>query len=249
MDYPYILNWISENESIVFIVLNMITLFLVVVGWFAVFLLGLKQNKKLMKNKAQMKIYEELYELRKDIDEKNIDLGMLLTSVNLLFLKMKNVKYYPEFNSSYDVWNDYLQNLIEEKSLFTNAYLKFWNHIDMWIGSMKELDEMKNIYFEELLENLTDELNKHYEYLSNLSRENYKWEEWDCKDIEERSKKMTKKFDLISGAYLDDFMVEVHNCLVYPILEYKKKPRKNFKNTMETYTILTKKGIKEVKKK
>ena len=95
MDYYYILNWISENESIVFIALNMITLFLVVVGWFAVFFLGLRQNKKLMKNRAQMKIYEELYELRKDIDEKNIDLGMLLTSVNLLFLKMKNVKYYP----------------------------------------------------------------------------------------------------------------------------------------------------------
>ncbi len=66
MDCSYILNWVSENDVLVFVALNMITIFLVIVGWCIVF----SQNKKLMKNKAQMKIYEELYELRKAIDKK-----------------------------------------------------------------------------------------------------------------------------------------------------------------------------------
>jgi len=245
MDYSYILNWISENESIV---LNIITISLVIFGWFAVFLLGLRQNKKLMKNKAQMKIYEELYELRKIADERNRDLSILLVSVNMSFSKMENIKYYPDYNSPHEVWNDYLQNLIKEIGLFTDAYLNFWNHTEMWISAMQELDEMKNIYFEELLVNLINELNEHHEYLNSLSRNNYKWEEWDRKEIEKRLDEIREKFDLISHAYLDDFMVEVHNCLVYPILGYKKEPRKNFKKATNKYKILTRDGIKEIKK-
>jgi len=249
MDYSYILNWISENDSVVFVVLNIITISLVIFGWFAVFLLGLRQNKKLMKNKAQMKIYEELYELKKIVDRKNIDLGVLLASVFLSFSKMENIKYDPDYDSPYEIWSDYLQNLIKEIGLFTDAYLNLWNHTEMWISAMQELDEMKKIYFEELLGNLVNELNEHHEYLNSLSRNNYKWEEWNRKDIEKHLDEMGKKFDLISHAYLDDFMVEVHNVLVYPIIKYKKEPRKNFKKTMSTYTVLTRKGIKEIKKK
>ena len=158
MDY---LNWVLENENIVF---NMITMFLIIVGWFAIFFLGLRQNKKLMKNKAQMKIYEELCELRKIVDERNIDLGVLLSPISLPFVKMKNIKYYPDFNSPYEVWNDYLRNLAKEVSLFINAYRKLWIHVEMWVGIMQELEEMKKIYFEEFLGNLTDELYKHHDY-------------------------------------------------------------------------------------
>ena len=78
MDYLYILNWISENNAIVFVALNIITISLVIFGWCIVF----SQNKKLMKNKAQMKIYEELYELRK----------LFLQIKSLKQLKQKNEK-------------------------------------------------------------------------------------------------------------------------------------------------------------
>lgn len=248
MDYLYISNWISENNNVVLVALNAVMIFVVIFGWFAVFWFGLRQNKKLMKNKAQMKIYEELYELRKAVDEKNLDLGLLLNPISLPFFKMKNIKYYPDIKSPYEAWNNYLQNLIKEIGLFTDAYRKLWTHIEMWIGVMQELEGMQKEFFEKWLGGLTDLLYKHHEYLVNLSRKNYKWEEWDYKDIEKHSEKMMECFDEIASAYLDDFMVEVHNCLVYPILEYKKEPRKNFNKTTNKYKILTKNGIKEIKK-
>ncbi len=250
MDY---LNWISQNESIVFVVFNMITIFLVVFGWFAVFVFGLRKDKKLMKNKVQMKIYEELYELRKDVDEKSIDLGMLLSLYSLPFLKMKSV----DMNKSLDrfqrniealkIWSEYVEKIAKETSEFDKYYLKLWNHVDMWIGAMPELKRAKKELFEIQFKKLTDDLWDYQRYLMELSIRKHHWNEWNKKEIEEKAKKIEMEFHQIGSAYLDGFMVEVHNCLVSSILGYKKKPLENFNKIPDK--ILTKDGVEETKKK
>ena len=248
MDYLYVLNWISENDVIVFIALNMITIFLVIVGWCIVF----SQNKKLMKNKVQMKIYEELYELRKIIDEKSIDLGVLLNPFSLPFLNMKSVNMNKSFDSSrynleaLKIWSEYVQKIAKETSEFDKYYLKLWNHVDMWIGAMPELKRAKEELFEVQFKKLTNDLWNYQRYLMELSIKKHHWNEWDKNEIEKKAKKIEEEFHQIGSAYLDGFMVEVHNCLVSSILGYKKKPLENFKITPDK--ILTKKGIKETKK-
>ena len=248
MDYLYVLNWISENDVIVFIALNMITIFLVIVGWCIVF----SQNKKLMKNKVQMKIYEELYELRKIIDEKSIDLGVLLNPFSLPFLNMKSVNMNKSFDSSQynlealKIWSEYVQKIAKETSEFDKYYLKLWNHVDMWIGAMPELKRAKEELFEVQFKKLTNDLWNYQRYLMELSIKKHHWNEWDKNEIEKKAKKIEEEFHQIGSAYLDGFMVEVHNCLVSSILGYKKKPLENFKITPDK--ILTKKGIKETKK-
>ncbi len=79
-----------------------------------------------------------------------------------------------------------------------------------------------------------------------LSIKKHHWNEWDRKEIEEKAKKIDMEFCQIGSAYLDGFMVEVHNCLVSSILGYKKKPLENFRNIPDK--VFTKKGIEETKK-
>ena len=229
---------------------TLITWALIIIGWFVVFYLGLKQQNKLLKNNAKMKVYEELYELKKSIDEVSINLGLLFNPYSIPFLEMKHVdkSLEPSQRSlkSLEIWRKYLDKISRQTYTFTTAYLKLWNHIDMWIGVVPELKKAKKEFFEIHLKALTDDLNKHHSYLQNLSLESYNWEKWGQEDIKQKSQEISEKFDKIAVAYLDDLMVEIHNSLIGPILGYKKIPRENFANMPRRYKILTKKGIREV---
>ncbi|MBN2891618.1 MAG: hypothetical protein JXL97_07115 [Bacteroidales bacterium] len=232
--------------------IGIITIVLIILGWFVVFWLGLIQQNKLLENNAKMKVYEELYELKKAIDEVSINLGLLFNPYSIPFLNMKYVdKSLPSSQrnlKALEFWREYLDKISKQTYAFTGAYLKLWNHIDMWIGVIPELKRAKKEFFEIHLETLTDDLNKHHSYLQNLSLENYRWEEWNQEDIKQKSQEISEKFDRIAVAYLDDLMVEIHNSLISPILGYKKKPRENFANMPRRYEILTKKGIKKVER-
>jgi len=71
--------------------IEIITIVLIILGWFVVFGLGLRQQNNLLKNNAKMKVYEELYELKKSIDEISINLGLLFNPYSIPFLSMKYV--------------------------------------------------------------------------------------------------------------------------------------------------------------
>jgi len=232
--------------------IEIITIVLIILGWFVVFWLGLRQQNNLLKNNAKMKVYEELYELKKSIDEISINLGLLFNPYSIPFLSMKYVdKSLPASQKNFkalEFWREYLDKISKQTYTFTGAYLKLWNHIDMWIGVMPELKKAKKEFFEVHLKALTDDLHKHHSYLQNLSLENYNWEQWNQEDIKQKSQEISEKFDKIAIAYLDDLIVEIHNSLVSPILGHKKIQRENFANMPRKYKILTKKGIKEVER-
>lgn len=221
-----------------------------IIGWFVVFHFGLRQQNELLKNNAKMKVYEELYEFKKVIDESSINLGLLLSPYSIPFLSMEYVdKSLPSQQrnlKALEIWREYLEKISRQIYTFTTAYLRLWNHIDMWIGIMPELKKVKKEFFEIHLKALTTDLYKHHSYLQDLSLKTYRWEEWNQEDIKQKSKEISEKFDRIAIAYLDDLMVEIHNSLVSPILGYKKIPREGFVNMPKKYEILTREGIKEV---
>lgn len=242
-------NWISENIGIVFGFAGMI------MTWWIVHWLNLKQQKELLRNNVKMKVYGELYELKKSIDEQGMNTGLLFSSFPIKLLEMKNIHITKVVSDSVEknlksleIWNKYVLDISQESYKFSNAYLKFWNHVEMWISIMPKLKQGKKELFEIQFKKLMDNLYEHENYLRDLPVKNYKWEGWDKKDIENKSNRVNEEFNKIAVGYLDDFMVEIHNCLIGPIFEYKKRHRENFKNMPTKYEILTKDGIKKIDK-
>lgn len=243
-------NWISENIGIVFGFAGM------VMTWWIVHRLNLKQQKELLRNNIKMRVYGELYELKKDIDEQGIDLNFLSYSSSVKLSKMENIHITEKILDpieknlkSLEIWSKYVLDISQESYKFSNAYLKFWNHVDMWISIMPELEKAKKELFEIQFKELMDNLYKYEDYLRDLSVRNYKWKEWDKEEIKRKSEKIQEEFNKIAIGYLDDFMVEIHNCLIDPIFKYKKRHREDFKNVPTKYEVLTKDGIKETKKR
>ena len=223
-----------------------------IVGWFLIFLLNSYGEQKNLKNKAKMKIYEELYNYKKNLDEVVLKLGLLFNPYCIPFLEMEYADKSIPSNKinlkALEIWRKYLEDLSQNTYLFVGAYIKLWTHFKMWISAMPELLNMYKEFFEVQLQELTKHLNAHHKYLQDLSIKNLYWETWNKEEIREKSEELAKEFDQIAVGYLDDFMVEIHNCLIGPILENKIIPRTDFKNLPERYKILTKDGIKEIKK-
>ena len=65
----------------------------IIVGWFAVFIAGSAQQKKSLQNSAKMKVYEELYGIKLQLDESFINLGLLFHDNSLPFPEMKISNY------------------------------------------------------------------------------------------------------------------------------------------------------------
>jgi len=236
-----------ENSQIIF---NFVNVILIIVGWLAVFWFSLKQQKEQLKNNTKLKVYEELYDFKKELDEKSNDLGILLNPFSIPFLDMEYVdRTIPPSQRNFQAlkfWNKYLRKLSERTSAFVGAYLKFWIHCEMWIGVIPKLKKAKKELFEIQLSQLTNKLYKHHQYLQNLQIQNYWWEKWDREDIKRRTEKISEEFDQIAIGYVDDFMVEIHNILISSLIGYKKITRENFKNLPKNYKVLTQDGIKEI---
>lgn len=236
------------NEELNYqIIFNSINIILIILGWAFVFWVGIKHQRKLLKDNARMKIYEELYGYIKKFDEVNVNLGVLFNPFMMPFFSMKNIDKaldpYKQKEKAVIYWEEYINKINKEISLYSDIYIKLLNHIDMWISIMPKLRLARNELFEVQLKKLIDDLHKHVSYLQNIRFKEYDWKKWDIKEIEEVSAKISKEFDKISIGFVDDFMIEVHNELVYPVLKYKKSKRENFLNMPEKCEVLTKKGI------
>ena len=178
----------------------------------------------------------------------NADLGVLFCPFMMPFFSMRNIdkalEPYRQKRKAIIYWEEYINKINKEISLYTDIYIKLLNHIDMWISIMPKLRLARNELFEVQLKKMLGDLQEHVNYLQDIRFKEYDWNKWDIKKIEEMSAKISKEFDKISIGFVDDFMVEVHNELVYPVLKYKKLKRENFNNMPKECEVLTKKGIK-----
>lgn len=250
-----ILDFIRNNKDIVDSLIIVVGWVLVIIGWFAAFLLGLRQQKKMLQSQGRIKVYEELFMKKKAIDDVCITLRLLLGKHALPFLDMSLVdKKIGGPNGKLEAqhhWSAYLAKLIQGISKFTEAYLSLWNYSDMWIGVMPKIKKAKIELFENQLKQLTQELNEHQRYLQDIAVKQFDWTLWNRSEIEERCEKIEDKFDSIAIGLMDDYMGLVHNRLVSPIFGYKKSPRETFKkiDKLEKYFILTEDGLSEIKVK
>ena len=232
-------------------VLMTLTLAASVVGWFVVSGLGLRQQKQQLRNEAQMKVYEELYSLKKNIDKQGIILGLALRH-NLPFLEMSFKSRNPnkvEGNSqALSIWLDYVSGLSGAIYEFYIAYQKRWADSEMWIAVMPQLNTAMNELFEVHLNNLSKELSEHMSYLQKQSTGEWYWEKWNRGEIERKAKEISDLFNELAIGFIDDYMGLIHNRLVASIFGYRKKPRETFANLdkVASYRILTEQGEKEV---
>jgi len=226
---------------------QIITLIFIIVGWAVIYWLNSRQQKKDLINKSKLKIYEELYSLKKKIDNETIKLRVSsYLSFTLSDVKKAEVVGKP---SPLDLWQSYTKEISRNIDSFVSVYLEFWTSVDAWIETMPELKRAKNELLKIQTNTLMDDLLLYRTYLSRMpSLINYKWGNLDFDQIEEKAKKIREKINKIAIGYTDDFIGLVHNVLIAPIFGHEKKPRENFENLPEKFTILTKNGIEEVNK-
>lgn len=255
MDFTDLILFLERNKDLLTVLLAIAGVILTIIGWIAVFLLGLWQQKKQLKNTASMKVYEELYLLKKKLDERSSALGLQLGKYSLPFLTMsfeKNPSNLVEENSkALQYWFDYTHKMSENVFEFTGAYLELWNHSDMWISVIPQVQKAKKELFEVQLKELTNKLHEHQRYLQDQSVKQWNWKLWNKEEIEQKSEEMVNLFNAVAIGYVDDYLGLIHNRLVSPIFKHKKKPRENFANMdkLEKYYILTEEGLKEMKGK
>ena len=242
------INFLLTNKDIVNFALIFIGNILVVVGWIIVFWLGLSQQKKQLQNNAKMKIYEELYEIKKELDECSVGLGLKFTKFSLPFLAMSWEKEPNANLKALEHWRKYLMEISEESYSFSKIYSKLWNHSEMWISAMPELKKAKKELFEKQLNNLSKKISAHHIYLQNLSIKQFNWKLWNRQEIEKKHEEVNSLFNAIACGYVDDYLALIHNRLVAPILGHRKKLRENFANLdkAKEYYVLTEKGLEKI---
>jgi len=205
-----------------------------------------------LKDTASIKIYEELYSLKSEIDKKSEEFGLLLGKYSLPFLSMKfemDKGVLAERNlKALDIWNGHLRKLGDGIFNFSQSYLNLWTHSDMWSSIMPEIKIAKEELFVVQLKNLSRKLHEYLDYLRERSLKQHNWTLWDKSEIEERAEDISNLFDQIGIGYIDDYLGLIHNRLASPILGHKKKPRENFANLekLNKYYILTEKGLQEI---
>ncbi|MCK9573639.1 MAG: hypothetical protein M0R20_04500 [Candidatus Omnitrophica bacterium] len=227
-----------------------ISILLTIIGWFAVFYFNIRQQEKQIQLNAKMKVYEELCNLKKEVDDKGRDLNFLLNPFSAPFLEMeyadRSIKQKQINLKALEIWGKYLEKLSKGTFSFVRAYLELWVHFKRWICIMPDLKKMYKELFEVQFTQLTDNLYDYHKYLQSIQIKNFYWETWDKEEIKKRSKKIQDEFDQIAVGYLDDFMIEINNSLLSPIFKSKSVLREDFKNLPERYKILTKDGIQEI---
>lgn len=246
------MEFITNKKDSIGAVMGLVSVVLTVVGWGVIFYFNLRQQKKLLQDTLKIKIYQELYELKKEVDSKAIILGVLFNSFSLPLREMEHasklISCSENVMTCFNIYQSYVQKFNNEISDFTISYHNFWARADMWIGVVPKFKLAKTLLLKEF-NALINRLNEHQHYLSGLSRHTtlspvfgYSFPE---EDLIKKTKIIEEDFD-ITVSYLDDFMGLIHNSIVTPIFGYSKKPREEFniKKTIK-FKILTEDGFVE----
>lgn len=197
-----------EKYNLVF---QIIAVVLIIIGWFAVFWFNLRQQRKQLKDDAKMKIYNELWSLRKYLQESLSKSSaiiqskpfILMDSTAILGSVTKNEQDIRKGEGdAWRHWSEYLADLSSKNNNFNEIYLDFWRSIEMWIHIMPELEIAKDILFSEY-SILNEKISKYYSFLQSLNVQ--KWREWNQKEIDEKSTSVWGEIMNIS-CYTEDMM-------------------------------------------
>jgi len=221
---------------------------IIIIGWRVVSW----QQRKNLANGARMKIYENFYLVKNQLDKSFINLGLKLNKFQLPFLEMSfsdNALTSAEKKlKDLEIWRKHVNATAREIYKFNNRYSALWALSETWIGAFPNLKKAKKELFDIQLADLTKKLYEYHEYLQSQPSKQFDWQLWKKMEIESATEDVGNLFNKIAVGYIEDYFVLIHNELVYPILGHKKTHRENFANMdkLKSYSILTESGLKEI---
>src|SRR3989344_821135 len=202
---------------------------LAVLGWLIIVYAGLHANKVQLRNSARLEIYKELYQLKLNIDKISTNLSLLLWSHGLPFMYMEWAEkgsHSVNGKSPGEIWIEHNKKIIEANHKVSEAYLKFWNANTAWNSIMPKLKTSRNILFNELMK-ISSEISEYANYQREQMMK-HDWKEWNRSAIKKEADKVYEKFLKVSVSFLNDYMDDIHDELIYPIFNVKRTRREEF---------------------
>jgi len=146
------------------------------------------------------------------------------------------------------IWLPHTAELGEKISRLAKQNSLLGSDVNDWIAMMPEMKNSHKKLFYEHLPNVEKKLYEYSEYLSYIPLKEKQWDKWDWESMKKKMEKLHEELDKISGAYLNDFFVEVHNELLGKAIKNNKKFREDFNTVQMSDNIFTKDGEVSVEK-
>jgi len=199
----------------------LLAVLLSILGWFVIYILNLKQQKKHLQNEYRMKIYEEITELKKNLDDRINNLNILLCfKIKTIFEDIKNLQQgknhlVPLYKNETECWISYMNELNQSRNNFNDVLIDYYYIIEKWIEVFPAIKKSKKTLCKDL-----NNLNKiSGELIFDLQIKNFRGDGDFNKrkqEVIDKTESLNKLFDETMG-YLWDFIIILHNELLAPV--------------------------------
>jgi|GEM_PF-6670872 len=229
---------------------GLLTVILTLLGWCVLLWLGLYHSKKSLRNEARLKIYEDLMSVKNRLDKSfSLDLATKITSYSLQRV-IDDMEHFDSdkkylitsgiHENSYMYWNLYFRELSNFIGDSNEDILLYYTRMEMWIGIIPELKEVRDLWLEKTTELYTKLWSYNQKHIATpIGAKDQSWKQNALKEIDE----LRTELDKVTG-YTEDLNILIHDHLLAPIFKYKKKERDlSFITRDMEYIALTKKGF------
>jgi len=229
---------IAENWAI-------ISILIVVIGWVITLFLQSKNIKDQLKAQIKYYIYRQITQIHHEIQGSLSKLNtasifpFILMDSTFIGVKIKLRTEQEALQEGWNIWNKHVKKALNDYFEFMNNYPKFLYFIEDWRGPLKKLKSAHKLLYKEI-EKKYKKINKIITDWQTIStKEGHDWRKWDRKAIKEIGKELSESV-LNIECYLNDFIVLVHNELMFKYFKYKIETRKP---QDKAYKVLTIKGF------
>lgn len=232
---------------------NVIAIILAILGWLIALWLQNKNIKLQLKTQIKYDVYKQLVTSHKEIQD---SLSVLMAKTRPPFILMEssmipfNLKLKKEFKDQWieyseteclldgnKKWRDFITEVNNSYFDFTDKYVSILYLLEDWMGSIKELSNIKDILIKEI-KITQDQIRKDISTLQDQTKE-FDWRKWNQEELNKISENIFNNLQTIS-MYISDFMVLTHNHLISRYFGYIRPTRKTFD---KKYKVLTIDGI------
>lgn len=232
---------------------NLIAIILAISGWLIALRMQNKNIKLQLKTQIKYDVYKQLVVSHKETQD---CLSLLIAKARPPFVLMDssmipfNLKLKKEYKDQWieyseteclldgnKKWADFISELNKSYFDFTDKHVLMLYLLEDWMGSIKELNNVKDIFVKEI-KNFQDQIYKDINILQSQTKE-FDWRKWNKEELNKISENIVNNTQTIA-MYISDFMVLAHNNLISGYFDYTRPTRKTFD---EKYKVLTKNGI------
>jgi hypothetical protein len=218
-------------------------------GWFVVFYLGKRQQRAGTKEEMRLKVYEEFWKQRSQLQDSINQLGtMVLTSVPFELMEAATilgettkieVHIRQGEQGALTHLRDYIDRLLDAQRNFETRLLEFVRSLEMWIHVVPELETAKSSFISEYW--ATQQ--RAADFVSGiLSLSRSDWRSWSREQMKGEAETVSSEI-LRLGFYVEDMMGLIHNELLEPLFKHPKRER----HPLDPHEkVLTREGLKRI---